>query len=91
MGGFITYMIRTVMARLVRYDAERKIWRRLILMPMKAYIAPDIIRRVPATLKAGVIMGVRGRRFGVAVAMNSFEYQLYSSWFLELAWETTYN
>lgn len=43
-------------------------------MPMKAYRTPVIIKRAPATLKAGVIVGVRGRRVGVAVAIYEREY-----------------
>lgn len=56
--------------------------RRWVFMPMKVVVRPVRRRRAPATLKAGVMVGVRGRRFGVAVARWLVDVSLcLSKWF----------
>jgi hypothetical protein len=67
-GGFMTYIMRTVTAKLVRYAAERNIWSPLFLIPIKAYTVPLTRRKTPAIPNPGVSSGGMGRSSGVRVA-----------------------
>lgn len=80
-------MMRTVTARLVKYAADVKTYslRRLVewhgtercvtdhlfLIPITAYIAPDIMNIIPTMPRAGVIFGWIGRLSGVVVPVAS--------------------
>jgi len=60
-----------VIHKLVRYAADKNICIHLLLIPIKAYTVPVIIRMTPATDKAGVMAGVSGSVVLSSLAVSS--------------------
>lgn len=56
----MTKSTKAVVAMLAKKPHDRKIWINLLFTPIRAYVAPKMIRKTPAMPNAGVSLGWRG-------------------------------